>query len=363
MEIGIIGLPGSGKTTLFNAVTRGHAAVSEYASKPNVGVAQVPDDRLDTLARMYDPRKPRHAVVAYFDIPPPTQGMGRTRAIAGQYLNDLQRVDALLIAARAFDDKAVVHMDGTVDPFRDVENMMIELLFSDLDLVERRLLRLDERYKGANVIDRGVLNAEREILERIQEQLELEVPIRDQHFSSGQADKIREFRFLTSKPMIVVFNIDEGKIEDARQIEQQMVDRFSGDGVCSAAICGKIEMELAQLDPSEEDEFRESMGAHERGWERIIRMSYDLIGLISFLTIGDDEVRAWSVPAGIIAHKAAGKIHSDFEHGFIRAEIVHYDDLIECGSLSEARKRGVLRQEGKDYVIKDGDVMRVLFNL
>ena len=363
MEIGIIGLPSSGKTTLFNAVTRGRAAVSEYASKPNIGVAHVPDDRLDTLARMYEPRKPKHAAVTYFDVPQPTPGMGGTRAIDGQCMNDLQRVDALLIAARAFDDRSVGHVDGSVDPFRDVENMMIELLFSDLDLVERRLLRLDERYKGADAIDRGDLDAERECLERIREQLELEVPIRDQRFPSGQADKIREFRFLTSKPLIAVFNIGEDKIEDATHIEKQIVDRFPGGDVCAAAICGKLEMELAQMDPEEEDEFRESMGAWERGWERIIRMSYGLVGLISFLTIGDDEVRAWSVPTGTAAHKAAGKIHSDFEQGFIRAEIVHYDDLIECGSVSEARKRGVLRQEGKDYIVKDGDVMRVLFNV
>ena len=363
MEIGIIGLPNSGKTTLFNAVTRGRAAVSEYASKPNIGVAHVPDDRLDTLARMYEPRKPKHAAVTYFDVPPPTPGMDGTRAIAGQYLNDLQRVDALLIAARAFDGKSVVHVDGSVDPFRDVENMMIELLFSDLNLIERRLLRLDERYKGADAIDRGGLDAERECLERIREQLELEVPIRDQRFPSGQADKIREFRFLTSKPLIVAFNIGEDKIEDATHIEKEIVDRFAGGDICAAAICGKLEMELAQMDPEEEDEFRESMGAWERGWERIIRMSYGLVGLISFLTIGDDEVRAWSVPRGTIAHKAAGKIHSDFEQGFIRAEIVHYEDLMECGSVSEARKRGVLRQEGKDYIVKDGDVMRVLFNV
>ena len=363
MEIGIIGLPGSGKTTVFNALTRGRADVASYGGKPNVGVAAVPDTRLDRLAALYDPRRPVPAMVSYVDIPPPATPSGRTRGISGQYLNDLQRVDALLIVARGFNDEAVLHVDGSVDPFRDVENMMLELLFSDLELLERRLQRLDEGSKGAKAAERDAIEKERDLLGRIKGQLEVETPIRDQQFTPDQADRLRGFQFLTSKPLIVLLNIDEDDLDEARSLEERLTGALQGPSVRAAAICGKLEMDLAQMDAAEEAEFREAIGAGESGMNRIIRLSYDVVGLITFLTIGDDEVRTWELQKGTAASRAAGKIHTDFEQGFIRAEVVPFDELVACGGFAEARKRGVLRQEGKEYVVQDGDVMHVLFNL
>ena len=363
MEIGIIGLPASGKTTVFNALTRGRANVASYGGKPNVGVAAVPDGRLDRLAALYEPRKPVSAMVSYVDIPPPATPSDRMRGISGQYLNDLQRVDAMLIVARAFDDEAVLHVDGSVDPFRDVENMMLELVFSDLELLERRLQRLEEGSKGAKASERDAIEKERDLLGRIKEHLEGETPIRDQQFTPDQAQRIRGFQFLTAKPLIVLLNIDEDGLDDAQSLEERLAGAVQGPSVRAAAICGKLEMDLAQMDAEEEAEFREAIDAGESGMNRIIRLSYDVVGLITFLTIGDDEVRAWELPEGTTASRAAGKIHTDFEQGFIRAEVVPFDDLVACGGFAEARKRGILRQEGKDYVVQDGDVMHVLFNL
>ena len=363
MEIGIIGLPGSGKTTVFNALTGGRASVAAYGTKPNVGMAAVPDTRLGKLAEIYQPRKIVAAMVSYVDVPPPATPSGRTRGISGQYLNDLQRVDALLVVARAFDDETVLHVDGSVDPFRDVENMMLELLFSDLDLLERRLQRLEERSKGAKVAERDAIEKERVLLEGIKEQLEGEIPIRDQRFTREQSDRLRGFQFLTSKPLIVLLNIHEDDLRESHRLEGRLAEMVQGPSVRAATICGKLEMDLAQMDESEESEFRQAVGAGESGMNRIIRLSYDVVGLVSFLTVGEDEVRAWEVAEGTAASRAAGKIHTDLEQGFIRAEVVPYDDLIACGSLAEARRRGVLRQEGKEYVVQDGDVMNVLFNL
>ena len=363
MEIGIIGLPGSGKTTVFNALTGGRADVASYGGAPNVGVAAVPDARLDRLADMYEPRKRMPATVSYVDIPPPASPSGRIRGISGQYLNDLQRVDALLIVARAFKDEAVLHVDGSVDPFRDVENMMLELLFSDLEILERRLQRLEDSSKGAKASERDAIQKERGLLEGIKGHLEAERPIRDQQFTGEQSDRLRGFQFLTSKPLIVLLNIDEGDLDGAVELEERLAAAVQGPSVRAAAICGKLEMDLAQMDPAEEAEFREAIGAGESGMNRIIRLSYDVVGLITFLTIGDDEVRAWEILEGTTASKAAGKIHTDFEQGFIRAEVVPFDDLVDCGGFAEARKLGILRQEGKDYLVQDGDVMHVLFNL
>lgn len=363
MEIGIIGLPGSGKTTVFNALTGGRANVASYGGAPNVGVAAVPDARLDRLAELYEPRKRVPATVSYVDIPPPASPSGRIRGISGQYLNDLQRVDALLIVARAFKDEAVLHVDGSVDPFRDVENMMLELLFSDLEILERRLQRLDDNSKGAKASERDAIQKERGLLESIKGHLEAERPIRDQQFTGEQSDRLRGFQFLTSKPLIVLLNIDEGDLDGAVELEERLAETVQGPSVRAAAICGKLEMDLAQMDAADEAEFREAVGAGESGMNRIIRLSYDVVGLITFLTIGDDEVRAWEILEGTTASRAAGKIHTDFEQGFIRAEVVPFDDLVECGGFAEARKHGILRQEGKDYLVQDGDVMHVLFNL
>lgn len=363
MEIGIIGLPSSGKTTIFNAVTRGSAAVAGYSDKANVGVAKVPDSRLDALAKIYKPQKLVPAEVSYVDVPPPAEGLSKTRGISGQYLNDLQGVDALLIVVRAFEDPSVVHVDESADAFRDVENMMLELTISDLDLLERRLQHLNDSFKGAKTAERDVMVKEKALLGEIKDRLEDGVAIRDQELAVEQARRLKGYQFLTSKPLIVVVNIGEDQLDEAEGLESKLTELVSGDVVRSAVICGKLEMDLAQMDPADEAEFREGLGAGESSLGRMVRLSYDVVGLISFMTVGEDEVRAWEVPAGTVAQKAAGKIHTDLERGFIRAEVLPFEDLIDCGGLVEARKRGILRQEGKEYVVKDGEIMHVLFNV
>ena len=363
MQIGIVGLPLSGKTTIFNAVTRGHAVVAGYSDKPNIGVAKVPDRRLHELAKIYSPERIVPAEVSYVDIPSPQDGFGQTRGISGDYLNALQATDALLVIARAFDDPSVTHVDESVDAIRDVENMLLELTFSDLSLLERRLERVAEGFKSAKPAERSDLTKEQTLLESVKGNLEAGIPVHDQNLSPEANRRLSGFQFLTAKPMIIVVNISEGQLSETDSFQNQLTEISASPQIRATVIAGKLEMELAQMEECEEHEFRNSLNAGQSGLNRMIALSYDVVGLISFLTVGEDEVRAWQIIDGTIAHKAAGKIHTDLERGFIRAEVVTYDDLVDCGSLAEARKRGVLRQEGKEYIVNDGDIMHVLFNV
>ena len=363
MEIGIIGLPRSGKTTIFNAVSKGNATVAGYSNKPNLGVAKVPDVRLDRLVVMFKPRRVVPAEIIYVDIPPPPDSNGKTASISGEYLNALQNTDALLIVARKFEDASVTHVDGTIDALRDVDNLLLELTFSDIGLIDRRLDRIDDKLKGAKATERDLLTRERTLLDRIRGQLEDGVTLRDQGLTVDEARHIQGFQFLTGKPIIIMINVGENQLAEIASLESQLETAAFGPHTRTTITCGRLEMELSQMDAEEEREFRENLMAGEPGLDKMIRLSYDVIGQISFFTVGDDEVRAWEIRANTIAQKAAGKIHSDLERGFIRAEVVAYDDLVECGNLVEARKRGVLRQQGKDYVVKDGDIMEVLFNV
>ncbi|MBM3932977.1 MAG: redox-regulated ATPase YchF [SAR202 cluster bacterium] len=366
MEIGIVGLPRSGKTTVFNAVTRGKAQVATYGSaqaKPNVGVAKVPDERLDVMVKMFNPRKTVHAEVSYVDIPAPPEGFGKTKGISGEFLNFLQRTDALMVVTRGFEDPSVTHVADTVDPFRDIDTMMFELTFSDLEMIERRLLRMADRFKSAKQAERDQLNKEKVLIERLKEGLEAGKPIRGQEMTKDEEKTIEGFRFLTQKAVIVVLNAGEEQAGKVAEMEQKLAEHVKGEGVRGAVLLGKLEMELAQMDPADEEVFRKEMGVGESGLGRMVKLSYEVIGLNNFLTVGEDECRAWEIPAGISAQKAAGRIHSDIERGFIRAEVVAYKDLVECGSLVEAKKRGVLRMEGKEYIVKDGDIINFLFNV
>ena len=363
MEIGIIGLPRSGKTTIFNAVSKGNATVAGYSNKPNLGVAKVPDVRLDRLVVMFNPRRVVPAEVIYVDIPPPPDSNGKTRSISGEYLNALQGTDALLIVARAFEDPSVTHVDGTIDALRDVYNLLLELTFNDIGLIDRRHARIDDNLKGAKVPERDLLTKERTLLARIKRQLEDGVALRDQGLTADEARHVQGFQFLTGKPIIIIINVGENQISETAALERQLETAAFGSYSRTTVTCGQLEMELSQMDAEEEREFRDGLVAGESGLDKMIRLSYDVIGQISFFTVGDDEVRAWEIRANTIAQKAAGKIHTDLERGFIRAEVVAYNDLVECGNLGEARKRGVLRQQGKEYVVKDGDIMDVLFNV
>ena len=366
MNIGIIGLPRSGKTTLFNAVTRGAAEVAAYQGaqgSPNMGVAKVPDGRLDRIAEVYEPKRVIPAEVSYVDIPGAPEGLGKAGDIAGEYLNHLQRTDILLVVARAFQDPSVVHVEDSIDASRDVETVLLELSFADIAVLDRRLARIEEGAKGAKAPEREALDRERSLLARIREPLEDGAPIREATMTDGEASLLEGFQFLTAKPFIVVANVGEERMSEAAELRAGLSSSFDGQGVRTEVLCGLLEMELAQMDPGEEQEFREGLGTGESGLDRMIALSYEVAGLVTFFTANQNEARAWAVPTGTTALKAAGKVHSDFEKGFIRAEVVAFDDLDDGGSIAEARRRGLLRQEGKGYVVQDGDILNILFNV
>ena len=366
MDIGIIGLPSSGKTTIFNAVTRGAAEVAAYSglgSNPNLGVAKVPDRRLEALEDIFKPRREVRAEVSYVDFPSAPDGSNGTRLIASDHLNHLQGTDAILVVARAFEDSSVSHVEDSIDAFRDVETVVLELTLVDLEVVDRRLAKLDDSSKSAKPEQRPAIERERSLLERLKTALETGSAIRNLELNDDDTRALRGLRFLTSKPLIVVVNVGEDQTPRAAALEAKLSSTYEGPRVRTAVVCGALEMELAQMEPAEEREFRESLDAGESGLDRMIRLSHDVADLITFFTVGSDENRAWTIPAGTPALKAAGKIHTDIERGFIRAEVVSFDDLVDCGGLTEARKRGLLRQEGKTYVVGEGDVMNVLFNV
>jgi GTP-binding protein YchF len=365
MDVGIIGLSQSGKTTVFNAVTRGKAHTGfGGGQEPNVGVVKVPDARLDVLSAMYHPKKTTPAEIRYVDFPAAGANFGRGEGPGGQFLNEVRRADALIHVVRAFADPAVPHPDGSVGPARDVTTMDLELAFADLVLIERRLDRLEAELRSTKAGERGAGERERALLTRFKEALEAEQPLRSLPLTEDEQRLVSGFRFLTLKPMLVLLNLDEGDVARRETVETGFRKGYQHPSTDVAALCGKLEMELLDLSPEEAAEYRRDLGlGEETGLDRAIRLSYGLLGLISFLTTGPDECRAWTVTAGATAPQAAGKIHSDLERGFIRAEVVRYEDLVACGSEAEAKKRGLLRTEGKSYIVQDGDVLHILFNV
>ena len=364
MEITVIGLPQSGKTTIFNAATRGTAQVATFANRMNLGAAKVPDKRLDVLDGIFTPKRKVNAEVTYADLPAAPEGLGKTQSIGGEYLNTLQRADAILMVARAFEDPSVPHVADSIDAFRDIETLLFELTISDLDILERRLQRVAEGFKGAKAAERDALNREQALLSRVTDDLEAGVHVRDQALNEDELRLLSGFQMLTSKPLIVVVNVGEELLNEIPAIEARLADEVQTERIRTAALCGTLEMELAQMDTEDEREFRESLGVvGESGLSRMINLCYEALDLISFLTVGDVEVRAWPITRGTPAVKAAGQIHTDMERGFIRGEVVTYENMVECRTLAEARRNGMLRQEGKNYVVQDGDIMHVLFNV
>ncbi len=364
MEIGIIGLPQSGKTTVFNAVTRGHAdTVPSGAGRShvNVGVAKVPDPRLQVLSDMFHSKRIVPAEVQYVDIPGTAEGI--SKGIGGEHLDILQGSDAMLLVVRAFEDPAVPHVEESVEPYRDAATLELELTFSDLGILERRSERVRASLKGAKAAERSALRKEEEMLQGIRKSLEEEEPLRQQSLSPEARALANNYHLLTGKPLVVLFNTGEEAAAESQEVEEEMARRLGKPHLATAAFCGKLEMELAQMTEDEEEEFRASLGAGESGLERMVRLSYGAVDLVSFLTTGEDETRAWSVVRGTRAPQAAGKVHSDIERGFIRAEVVPFEELQRSGSMAEARRRGVLRAEGKQYVVRDGDVINFLFNV
>lgn len=363
MDVAIVGLPRSGKTTVFNAVTRGRAEVAAYSDRPNVGVAKVSDTRLDKLAEVYRPKRVVPAEVRYVDLPSPPEGFGATRGVSGQYLNLMQSADALLLVVRGFSDPAVAAVDDRVDPLGDAQTMLLELAFSDVEIAERRMHRIDEGSKGARAAERVHLDRERALLARVKEGLEAETAVRHQSLTSDERRSLEGFQFLTAKPTVVLANIGEDQIADYAGLESEMRDGLAGAGMSAAALCGQVEMELAAMDDDDEREMREGMGLGESGLDRMIRLSQDAAGLITFFTGNDNEVRAWTVPEGATAVEAAGRVHTDFAKGFIRAEVIGAEALAAIGGPASARRQGALSQEGKSYTVRDGDVLNILFNV
>ena len=363
MDIGIIGLPQSGKTTVFNALTRGNAdtsGASGSATEMHLGVVKVPDPRLEVLSGMYNPKRVVPAEIKYWDVPGP-ESLAKSQGIVGKYRNILQGADAFLVVIRAFDNPAVVHPLNTVDPGRDLEAMLGELTFADLEVVDRAVERLEDGMKKAKPAERPALTRQLETIRKVKAGLEDGIPLRAQQITDSEQAILINYQLLTGKPVIVVFNTDEAGPEP-RLIDLN-VEIPGAESVGEVCLSASLEAELALMPDDEAEEFRNDLGLDESAMTRVIRSSYSTLGLISFLTVGPDEVRAWSVPDGLPAQEAAGTIHSDFVRGFIRAEVVPYDDLCRCGNIAQSRKEGALRSEGKTYQVKDGDVINFLVNV
>ena len=360
VNIGIIGLVKSGKTTVFNTLT---GAKAEAGLAPNIGVTKVPDPRLDAMADLLHPGKIVPTEVCFTDIGASAKGLADGKGISGEFLSHLSTMDALIAVVRAFRDESVPHAEGSIDLLRDIATINLELAVSDLFIIDRRLPRIEEALKGTKQPEQQHLLQERQLLLKIKASLEEDVPVCQMDLSHDESRTIINFQFLTAKPLLIMANIGEEQLAEAASLEEKINSRFSRLGCGAIALCGKLEMELAQLDEATADQCRNEYCLEQPGRDRAIRLSYQLIGLITFFTIASNELKAWPIPTGTDTVTAAGKIHSDMQRGFIRAEVIGYDDLVTCGSTAEARKRGLLRLEGKGYTIRDGDVITFLFNV
>ena len=366
MQIAIVGLAGSGKTTVFNTLTRGHAQTGGFGGMTlNVGVVKVPDPRLDRLAEIFKPKKVVQADVTYVDLPAPppsTEGHVGTEDLPAEHLARLRDSDALLHVVRAFDDPSNPHPEGSVDPARDLERLDLEFILADLAMVDRRLERLAAGGRHGTPAERESNEREEVVLRRLKTELDAGRPIRDAGLTDDEAKAVRGFRFLTEKPVLVLLNVGERDLPGARELADAIGSAYDHRQAIVDFLSARIEMELGELEPEDAATFMDELGIAQSGLERVIRLSYRLLGLISFLTAGPDEVRAWPIVDGSNAVDAAGAIHTDLAKGFIRAETVGYDDLVQLGSTAEARKAGRLRSEGKTYRVADGDVIEILFS-
>ena len=357
MKTGIIGLPQVGKTSLFKILTKAKLEAGGYSNprEAHIGIARVPDDRLDRLSALYSPKKTTYATVEYVDV----AAIGQEALKETSFLTSLRNVDALIHVLRAFADDSIPHV-GAIDPLRDVKNVEFDLMVSDLTQVEKRLERVEKDLKKGRT---GELEREQSLLLRSKDALEREQPLRELEMSGEEKKLIKGFMFLSQKPVLYAVNIGESSslgTDLGTAVERfNLVEAAARPGAGATAICGKVEAELAEMDEAEAAEFLSSYGLKESGLVRLIRKSYELLGLISFFTAGEDECRAWTVPAGSKAPQAAGAIHTDLEHHFIRAETIRWDNLLDAGSEAVARSQGTLRLEGKEYVVNDGDVLHI----
>lgn len=364
MKLGIIGLPNVGKSTLFNAITGAGAASANYpfcTIDPNVGIVQVPDPRLDTLRDMYSPQLYTPATVEFVDIAGLVRGASKGEGLGNKFLSHIRDVDAVVHVLRCFEDDDIIHVDGSVDPVRDLETINLELIFSDIEALERRIAKTEKLLKGDKT-----LAGELEVLNRVKAALEEGRTARTVELSDDEKAVLADVSLLTLKPVIYVANVAEDEaagVKPDNEYFNKVKAAADAEGAEVIPVCAGIEAEIAELAPEEKAMFLEEMGIAQSGLDRLITASYSILGYISYLTAGPKEVRAWTIVRGTKAPQAAGKIHSDFERGFIRAEIVSFDDLVACGSMNAAKEKGLVRSEGKDYVIADGDVVLFRFNV
>jgi GTP-binding protein YchF len=364
----ILGLPASGKTTVFNALTKAQAETGTFgahADEPNLANVKVPDERLDILTEMFKPQRRVPADVQYLDVGGIAKGIAE-KGMSGALLGHLSQADALVHVVRAFEDPNVPHTEEAVDPARDIETINLEFQFNDLSTIERRLTRIASQLPKLQGREKEATEREQVLMERLKETLEADIPLREIVGDLDPEDEkvLRGFGFLTAKPLLILVNIGEDQLgEPAEKLLTELRETFARPRVALDAIAGKIEMEISQLDPEDAAIFMDDLGIAESSLDRVIGVSFELLGLMPFFTVGPDECRAWTVRRGVNAVEAAGEIHSDIQRGFIRAEIVGYDDLIETGGMNEAKKAGKLRREGRDYIFQDGDVVHFLFNV
>ncbi|RHR30382.1 redox-regulated ATPase YchF [Clostridium sp. AF19-22AC] len=365
MKLGIVGLPNVGKSTLFNSLTKAGAESANYpfcTIDPNVGVVTVPDKRLDVLGEMYHTKKIVPAAIEFVDIAGLVKGASKGEGLGNQFLANIREVDAIVHVVRCFEDSNIVHVDGNIDPLRDIETINLELIFSDLEILERRIAKTTKVARN----DKAAAK-ELELLERIKAHLEDNKMAKS--FTTDDEDEqewLGSYNLLTAKPVIFAANVTEDDLADdgASNAGVQAVREYAAQEDCEVfVVCAQIEQEIAELDDEEKKMFLEDLGLEESGLEKLIKASYHLLGLISYLTAGEPEVRAWTITRGTKAPQAAGKIHTDFERGFIRAEVVSYDDLMACGTHAAAKEKGLVRLEGKDYVVQDGDIILFRFNV
>ncbi|MFC2020435.1 redox-regulated ATPase YchF [Chloroflexota bacterium] len=367
LNIGIIGLPDSGRTTIFNALTGSEVATGGYTGEgsvaPHIGTAQVPDQRLTVLADIFYPDKVTPASVTFIDIGASLKDVVEGKGLSGRLLHQISNLDVLINVVRAFSDDSIPHIEGSLDTERDIANMNLELTFSDLALLERRLLRIEATLKAAKPAERSSLLREQGLIERVKADLEKDMPVRDMTLTEEETRALSGYQLLSAKPLLIVINIGERQLSQDESLAVELSSRYTRPKCQVTTACAGLEMEFSQLDDIAAEELRSEYGMEEPGSNLVIRLSYHLLGLISFFTVGSDEVKAWSIQSGTDAIKAAGKIHSDIERGFIRAEVITYEDMVKCGTLTEARKKGLLRLEGKSYTVQDGDIINFLFNV